>query len=77
MTVPILGQPGVPLTWYPTALIHCKCIPLPAITILITTGIHNHTKCGNCGVEYWIDGINPDGTVRIDFMIPTLKGQVM
>lgn len=76
--VPILGQPVSLLMWYPTAVLNCKCLAEKGIvSIIITTGLNNPAKCGQCGKLYKINSVKPDGSLDIGFAIPLPPGQVM
>lgn len=75
--IPVVGQPAEIITWYPTALVHCKCQKPPTMAIVITTGFMNHSKCGYCGTHYWIKGLKTDGTILIDFLAEPPGGETV
>lgn len=83
--IPIIGEQkrpeGAVLSWYPTSLVHCKCVEAPRMSIVIVTGFGNHASCGNCGTLYANRGLFPDGkgglNMVVDFVLPTPPGELM
>lgn len=62
------------ITWYPTAIIACKCQE-KGLTIIITTGIGNFVKCNHCGKMYCIDSVGPEGC-QMSMFVPAPGGSV-
>lgn len=78
--VPIVGQPGQILIWYPTVMIRCMCDPAIQ-SLVIMTGIGNPSKCGKCGKLWMCEGFvttnRGDVQPAIKWVIPTPPGEVM
>lgn len=58
MDIPILGQPGRVLSWYPTALAQCLCQEGEPV-ILALVGFGSASACPRCGKVYVLRSIEP------------------
>lgn len=78
--IPIVGQPGTVLFWYPTVITKCNCKP-NELTLIVTTGFGNPSICPKCNSTYVMRGVRPDGKGGLDPIVdhipPVPKGQVM
>jgi hypothetical protein len=75
--VPIVGEPGEIVTWWPQCLYRCKCCAPPQWQFVVLTGFANYTSCGKCGNHYAIVGIDKNGTITVDCRIVARGGGVM
>lgn len=76
--IPIIGQGPQVIFWYPTAIVRCLCQP-GVLTIIVVTGLGNHSLCNSCGKLYCIKTfrfVEGDLTVEIETTLPTPKGAV-
>lgn len=75
--VPILGQPMILMTWYPTTLLRCNCKQeFEKKAILIIHGFGGASMCPLCGSKATINGILPDGQLDITVQTQDPIGRV-
>lgn len=75
--IPIIGQPAQVLTWYPTALMGCKCQG-NNMELVIVTGFGKPSQCPKCGKLFIINRVSEQGPgqfhINVDIQVPRAVG---
>lgn len=78
-SVPIVGEPVTILAIYPVVIMNCKC-RMPALNMIILSGIMNYVGCGHCKKLYAVEKFVPTPTgaadVIINVVLPTPTGSI-